>query len=213
MLDYDLLPARAKAAPGKGWACLVLHGLGDTKSGWKPVAQVLGIDRLTWIFANAPNPYYDGGSWFDLLSGFVPDADGVRASRAALTELIAHLRDRLAIGCERLFLLGFSQGALMVIDSALRAEGRFAGVIGISGFMTLLEEYPASLGASAREQEFLLTHGLHDPMIPIHLVREQKDRLVKLGCRVEWREYRKDHSIDPEEELPMLKQWISRRMV
>jgi phospholipase/carboxylesterase len=208
LLDHDVVTPKG----GATHQCLVLHGLGDTKHGWQPVAQMLGIERLGFVFAHAPIPYHEGASWFDLSPNFEPDASGVRASRDKLWRLIEHLLATFGIGSDKLFLLGFSQGALMAIDTALRYRSRFAGVLGISGFMAFLDEYPAAFSPCAREQEFLLTHGLYDPMIPIAHVRRQKDTLRRLGCSVDWREYAKEHSIDPEQEIPDIRAWLRKRM-
>ena len=104
--------------------------------------------------------------------------------------------------------MGFSQGCLMALDTALRWPRRFAGVVGISGFMTMLDEYPAALGAAAAQQRILLTHGRHDGMIPIAFVRLQKDALLKLGLAVDWREYDKEHTLDPTEELEDIRRFF-----
>jgi predicted esterase len=149
MLDYQIIPARVADRPaGAGCWCLVLHGLGDSMEGWKPVAQLLGIDSLGYVFANAPDDYHGGYSWFDLSQDFIPDPGQIRRSRAALEELIGRLLGELGIPSEQLFLMGFSQGSLMCVDVALRSSHRFAGVIGISGFMALLEEFPAAFSSA-----------------------------------------------------------------
>jgi len=157
MLTHSLLPP-----PGGGAAthhCLILHGLGDSQAGWKPVAPMLGVAGLGFVFADAPRPYYDGYAWFDLNADLSFKDEQIRTSRAALEELIASLLVRLAIPSERLFLLGFSQGALMVMDTALRASRVYAGVIGISGFLAMLDEYPQAFGVALPSQHLLMTHG------------------------------------------------------
>lgn len=213
MLDYDIIPARKPPAdPAKAYHCLILHGLGDSKDGWKPVSAMLGLDQLGYIFAQAPIPYYGGGSWFDLSHDFHPSDAQVRESRAAVQELIGHLLQKFTISSERLFLFGFSQGCLMIMDVGLRSAARFAGMVGISGFFTMLDEYPAAFGAAAKAQDILLTHGLDDPMIPISVTRKQKDRLRQLGLNIDWREYAKEHGVDPADELPEIREWLSKRI-
>ncbi len=209
MLLHDILPPDD---PRDARHCLVLHGLGDNKNGWKPVVGELGLPRLGWIFAQAPMPYHDGWSWFDIGNDFAIDDDQIRESRSALTTLIDHLLERLGIPSERLFLMGFSQGCQMVIDQALRADRRFAGVIGISGFLRMVEEFPAAFGAAGLTQDILMTHGLYDGLLPIINTRRIKDRLLKLGARIDWREYPKQHSVDPLSELPDIAEWLTKRI-
>jgi phospholipase/carboxylesterase len=100
----------------------------------------------------------------------------------------------------------------MVLDQALRADRRFAGVVGISGFLRMVEEFPAAFGAAGLQQDILLTHGLYDGLLPIANTRRIKDRLLKLGARIDWREYPKEHTLDPLSELPDIAEWLERRM-
>ncbi len=209
MLQYDVIPpSRPSAEP---FYCLVLHGLGDSKNGWKPVAAELKLPALGWCFAQAPVSYYGGWSWFDIYADHSIDQEQQRESRAQLTALIDHLLSTLRIPSERLFLMGFSQGCLMTLDQGLRANRRFAGLIGISGFMTQLDDYPAAFGSAVKQQHLLLTHGLYDTVLPIAPTRRVKDRLLALGVPLDWREYAKDHSLDPQRELGDLRAFLSRR--
>lgn len=213
MLLCDLVPARSPH-PTDRWLCLVLHGLGDTKDGWKDVAPMLGLDRLAFGFVQAPIPYYGGWSWFDTgLEGRVSiNNQQVRAARHELDALVDQVLEQQRLPAERLFVLGFSQGCLMALDWGLRRRDRLAGIVGISGFLTLLDEFPAAFGVTAPTQAVLMTHGLHDNVIPIAYTRPLKDRLVASGAAIDWREYRKDHGLDPEDELPDIQRWMASRM-
>ncbi len=210
MLVYDIVPPRVRPrSPADARHCLILHGLGDSMAGWQPVAPMLGLDRVGFVFANAPLDYGDGYSWFDIDAAFAPDDDQVRESRAQLIELIDHLLVELGIASEQLVIMGFSQGSLMTLEVGLRADRRFAGLIGISGFMTMLGEYPAAFGAAAHQQRILLTHGLYDGLIPIAFARRQRDQLAALGVKPDWREYAKEHTLDPERELRDIRAFIA----
>jgi phospholipase/carboxylesterase len=210
MLTHDLIrPQRQTAEP---FYCLVLHGLGDSAKGWKPVAAELRIPELGWCFAQAPVPYYGGWSWFDIYADHSVDDAQVRESRTELSQLIDHLLTTLNLPSERLFLMGFSQGCLMTLDQGLRADRLFAGLIGISGFLTQLDEYPAAFGTAVKQQRWLLTHGIYDSVLPIAATRRVKDRLLALGVPLDWREYAKEHSLDPQRELGDLRAFITRRI-
>lgn len=216
MLNHEIVPPRAPArGPRGGHHALVLHGLGDSLHGWKGAAPVLALDELGWVFVDAPIEYYGGFSWFGIdLGGSAPrvDLDEFADSRAKLEELIGHLLGRLGIGPDRLFLVGFSQGCAMALDVALRSAEPFAGVVGISGFIPTLADYPAAFGAAAKRQRALLTHGRWDDVIPIDWARMQAERLRALGVEAEWREYDKPHSLDPEREIADIRSWLRARM-
>ncbi len=212
MLIYEVNPPKRRPRRDAAFHCLVLHGLGDSMEGWIPAAPLFDLPELGWVFANAPDEYYGGYSWFELGERMHPDAAGVARSRGELEETVGHLLGELAIPSSHLFVLGFSQGCLMAVDLALRGTRTFAGVVGISGWIHELDTYPAQFGPAARAQHLLITHGLLDPMLPIDLVRPQAMRLKEHGLDVEWREYRKDHGLDPAMEVGDIRRWLSLRM-
>ena len=187
-----------------------MHGLGDSKDGWKPVADYLARPDIGWIFVQAPDVYYDGWSWFDLrLPDPYPDLTTVRRSRGLLRELLDRLEQHHHISCEQIVLMGFSQGCLMALEVGLTHPRRFAGIIGISGWIADLDGYPATFGAAADQQHLLMTHGVSDPVIPIHVTRPQVKRLQGLGLDLEWREFDKAHGLDPAHEIPLLRTFLA----
>lgn len=194
--------------------CLVLHGLGDSRRGWAPVAPMIGVPRLGFALADAPNAYGPGFSWFDILGfdRFEIDERAQARSRELLGALIDHLLATRGIPPERLFLMGFSQGCLMVLDTALRSDRRFAGIVAISGFLTRLDDFPAQLGTAAKAQRILWTHGRYDSMIPVDAVRPQMERVRGLGVPLTWSEYDKDHGLDPDQELADIRAFLTQGM-
>ena len=52
-----------------------------------------------------------------------------------------------------------------------------------------------------------MAHGAQDPMIPLSRGAEGRDRLIALGYRVEWHEYRMPHSVCAEE-IADLSAWL-----
>lgn len=213
MLIHELIRAR-RAPRTNAYHTLVLHGLGDSMEGWKPAVSLLGLDEVGWIFANAPEEYgpYGGYSWFDMLPDMTPDLAGVAASRAALDDLITHVLADLGIPSERLFLLGFSQGCLMTMELGLKSNHVFAGIVGISGWIAGLEDYPMAFGTAALKQQVLMTHGRFDPMLPIASVREQAEALQKLGVDLTWKDYAKEHALDQDDEVHDIRDWMRERM-
>ena len=105
--------------------------------------------------------------------------------------------------------MGFSQGCLMAMAVGLTHDRPFAGVVGISGWVADLESYPAALGTAADQQRILMTHGDHDPVIPIEVTRPQALRLQGLGLDLTWREYAKAHGLDTDHELVDIRAFIA----
>ncbi len=88
----------------------------------------------------------------------------------------------------------------MSIDLACRYPATFAGILGISGYVYGVEKYPEAFSKSIGDQKFFISHGTQDGVLPINSSREQVNALKKLGVNIRWREYAKDHTIEPQAE-------------
>ena len=182
---------------------IVLHGLGDSMAGYAWVPQVMRLPWLNCLLVNAPDPYFGGYSWYD----YAGEAEtGVRRSIKLLSGLLDAQR-QLGFPTEQTVLSGFSQGCLMTLEAGLRYPHRFAGLIGLSGYVldpnTLLRE----ASTLAKEQRVLVTHGRQDPLIPFTNVKKQMEQLRAGGIQLEWHEFDKPHTII-EEEIVLLRDFI-----
>jgi phospholipase/carboxylesterase len=185
---------------------IVLHGLGDSMDGFAFLPRLMGLPWLNYLLVNAPRPYFTGYAWYDLDD----PTPGILASRERLRRLFVELDDAGWPTQHRL-LSGFSQGCLMSIDLALRYEQPLAGIIGISGYVAFMSRLERETTERARCQAWLITHGRHDELLPIGRTRAQIGRLKDVGVPVEWHEFEKGHTLDVENELPVIRDWIIRR--
>jgi len=205
LFTYQYVPARIKHA--KESVVIVLHGLGDSLAGYGWFPGELGIDDLSFLLVNAPDPYYGGYSWYDFLEDPKP---GILRSRSLLSGLIEELVQQ-GIACENIYLFGFSQGCLMALDVGLRIPHALGGICGVSGYLGFENEYPEHFSIFAREQEILLTHGTQDPMVPYAKSKAQYQNLKELGARITFMTYAKDHTILPQE-LTDIAGWFRLRL-
>jgi len=203
MLETDFVPALEKDSR---WLMVVLHGLGDSMEGYRWLPQMLRLPQINYLLVNAPDAYYGGFSWYDFA---LDPAPGVRRSYGALSALLDQQRE-CGFPAERMFVFGFSQGCLMTIEVGLRYPHRFAGLIGISGYVHEPDRLLKELSPLALEQRFLLTHGTHDSLIPIGRVREQVALLKACGLKIEWHEFIKEHTIAGEEELRVIREFVEK---
>jgi phospholipase/carboxylesterase len=216
MLKTDLFQHRyfpAKFPGPKEKVLVVLHGLGDSLNGFTWMPQELRLDSLAYLLVNAPDDYYGGFSWFDFTGGgrFMEEAKpGIVRSRKLIADLLSELVAQ-GVSPGNILLFGFSQGCLMALDAGLRTDLALGGVCGVSGWLAFQEEYPSALGAAARRQEFLVTHGLRDPLLPFAASEAQCSYLKDLGLNLTFKPYDKDHTILPEE-LRDIRNWLMIRM-
>ena len=203
MLDAELVLAADKTSRR---LMVVLHGLGDSMDGYRWLPQALNLPWLNYRLVNAPDDYYGGFSWYDYMGDA---ASGVVRSRKLLFELLDQQRTE-GFPTEQTVFFGFSQGCLMVLDAGLRYPHRFAGLVGISGHVHDLEGTLKERSPVAKQQRFLVTHGLFDPLIPFAPSKQQTRALQENGLQIEWHEFAKDHTIAGEEELSVIRAFVRR---
>ncbi len=182
---------------------VMLHGLGDSIEGYRWMPEAMNLPWLNYLLVNAPDDYFGGYSWFELDDM----APGIQRSRKLLFDLLDDLRAK-NVPAEQITFGGFSQGCLMAIETGLRYPHRFAGVVGISGWIFEIETLLKELSPAARRQRILMTHGTDDPLVPIAKVRPQIPLLKAAGLNVEWREFAKDHTIAGEQELSVIREFV-----
>ena len=142
---------------------------GDSLEGYRFLPEYLKVPGLEYLLVNAPDQYFTGFSWFDIFNDLRP---GIQRSRALLFDLLGELQAH-GWRSEDIGVFGFSQGCLMALDLACRYPQKFGCVVGVSGFVEFLEEYPEKFSPVAREQKIMATHGTLDSMLPYHKTRSQ----------------------------------------
>ena len=183
---------------------IVLHGLGDSMAGYSFMPQMLRLPWMNYLLVNAPDPYYGGFSWYDILMTGPVTSDrahsepGVRRIIKLLSGLLDAQRDA-GFASEDTVLFGFSQGCLMTLETGLRYPHRLAALIGVSGYVLNPQTLLREASSVAKEQRVLVTHGRQDPIIPFVRVKEEMQQLKAGGIQIEWHEFDKPHTILPEE--------------
>jgi phospholipase/carboxylesterase len=201
MLHSELIPAAKKDSRR---LMVMLHGLGDSVEGWRWFPEVMNLPWLNYLLVNAPDDYFGGYSWFNLVEDIAP---GVQRSRKLLFELLDDLRAK-GLPAEQITLGGFSQGCLMAVDVGLRYPHRLAGIVGISGWVCEPEKLMQELSPVGRQQRLLMTHGTEDPMVTIGRVRKQIPVLKAAGLNLEWHEFMKAHTVAGEEEISVIRNFV-----
>jgi len=205
MLDHEFIPAPDKTSRR---LMIMLHGLGDSIEGYRWMPEALGLPWLNYLLVNAPDEYFGGYSWYDFVEEDPAPVVGVERSRKLLFELLEAQR-AAGFATEQTTLGGFSQGCLMVVDVAMRYPHRFAGVVGISGYVCQPAKLVKELSPVALQQRLLITHGTDDPVIPLARIEPQFKFLKAAGVNLDFRIFRKVHTIAGEEELRLIREFVS----
>jgi len=201
MLHYEEVNA---SEPDSKHLMIVLHGLGDSIEGYRWLPSMLKLPWLNYALVNAPDDYFGGFSWYDIQGDAHP---GIVRSRDRLFELVDYFRTK-GYESKNIFFLGFSQGCLMTWEVGMRYPHPLAGCVGISGYIHQSDQLLSEASAEGKNRHFLITHGQHDPMIPLAPVKIEVEKMQQHGIDAEWREFAKEHTIAGEEELDVIRQFV-----
>ena len=198
-------------------AVLWLHGLGADGHDFEPIVPELGLSvPVRFVFPHAPvRPVtINGGmamrAWYDIL-GFDrrarEDAAGIRASAAAVTELVDREIER-GMSSDRIVLAGFSQGGAVALHTALREPRPLAGVLALSTYLPLAATLASECSAANARLPLFMAHGTNDGVLPLQLAETSRGALEALGYAVEWHAYPMAHSVC-QEEVGAIGAWLA----
>lgn len=206
-----LLPhIQVETAPNPGAAVIWLHGLGADGHdfvGLVPELDLSACPAIRFIFPHAPaipvtvNGGYVMPAWYDIFGADLidrQDAAGIRASAQAIAALIEREMAR-GIPAHRIVLAGFSQGCAMALHTGLRFPRALAGIMALSGYLPLAEQFAAERSAANTHTPIFMAHGSQDPVVVPARGEASRDLLVKMGYPVQWHSYPMPHSLHPRE--------------
>ena len=209
-----------ETAPDPRASIIWMHGLGADGNDFAPLADEIELPMgVRYIFPHAPtmpvsiNGGYVMRAWYDISDVAIrrEDEAGVRASQRGVEALLAREKAR-GVAANRIVLAGFSQGGAIALHTGLRHAERLAGVMALSTYVPLADKLEAEANPANRDVPIFMAHGTHDPVISVSRARESHDLLLRQGYAPEWKEYRMEHSVCPQE-IADLADWLRRVLV
>ncbi|MBA3889526.1 MAG: phospholipase [Gemmatimonadaceae bacterium] len=164
---------------------VMLHGRGATAESILSLAAELRVPGMAYIA-----PQAGGSAWYPL-SFLAPTDQNEPWLSSALATVGRTVTSAEAAGipAERIFLLGFSQGACLATEWVARNARRYGGLCALSGGLigdsTTPRDYPGDLGGMPA---FFGCSDV-DAHIPASRVKESGQLLERLGARVDLRLY------------------------
>eukprot|EP00434_Breviolum_minutum_P000377 symbB.v1.2.000318.t2/scaffold6.1/size569917/21 len=120
------------------------------------------------------------------------DLDAEGAYGRSVADVLAELHDleQALPNSTRLLIGGFSQGAAIALECALKYPKPLAGCIVVAGWARpTVREFLAEGSTSKTQTPFLLCHGEADDMVDVNCSRILKDLLSKKGAEVQLQTY------------------------
>jgi phospholipase/carboxylesterase len=200
---------------GEELVVVLLHGFGAPGDDLVALASVMNAPKGTrFVFPEAPISFSMGfgesRAWwmidmlhlqtmlmqgrFEELKREVPDA--LERSREQLEKLLDGVQAKYGVAGSRLVLGGFSQGAMLSLDLALRSDRPLAGLILFSGTIMCADDWKRRF-SSRSGIPILQSHGRVDPVLPFTFAEELRDMLVNAGFDHTWAPFMGGHEIPP----------------
>lgn len=177
---------------------VLFHGFGADANDLLPLSGVFtGHPRPTWHFPQAPlevpiGRSGQGRAWFpidfDIIERALHQGEPPEISLAFPPDLpeIRQLGQKLILELNiphhKLFLGGFSQGAVLATDLLLHSPHKLGGLLIFSGTLFLKEKWQ-TLAPLHGGTPFFQSHGINDPLLPLKGAEELSSLLQNAGLK------------------------------
>ena len=212
LLEYLTVAPRLQTSQ-RSPVIVFLHGVGGNETNLMP--QSTAVDARLRVFSvRAPiqrslNAY----GWFDVR--FEPDpiinADHAESSRISLIAFLERVVTEYNLEPRQVYLVGFSQGAIIGASVALTRPNLVAGLVMLSG--RILPEVTPLLALPHLLSELcvFVAHGCFDNKLPIRHAHATRELLLSLGVKLTYREFEMGHEIGKDATLEF-NAWLSNRL-
>lgn len=210
-LDAAGLAHRVQQPKGSGPhpTVIMIHGRSGSEDSMWVFSRTLPRGWLA-VVPRAPRRDPDGGySWLLRTDEQWPTLTQFDEPVGRLMRFIGALPGLYQADLDRVYLMGFSQGAALAYAAGLRYPGRFRGIAGLVGFV------PAQCGDVTRMAPLanlpvFMAVGKEDALIPYERSVACAQTLQVAGCDLEYHEYDTGHKLN-QDGMADLKAWWADR--
>ena len=87
----------------------------------------------------------------------------------------------------------------MTLHTGIRFKEKLAGLMGLSGYLPLIDMAAHEREPANAATPIFLAHGTHDPVVTLERAEASRAKLVDLGYPVRWHTYPMPHSVCAQE--------------
>ncbi|WP_438824653.1 alpha/beta hydrolase [Bacillus sp. JJ1521] len=174
-------------------ALFLMHGMGSNEQDL--LSLVKGLEETFYIFSiRGPLAQPPGYAFFTIEGYGKPHREVFDQSIAQLTNFLDYATENYPIDQENIYLLGFSQGAIVSMTLGFALGERIKGIVALSGYIPgfVKEEYDIQ---PVENLSIFISHGEHDPVLPYQWGVESKEFFEKQGANVSFHSYPEGHSV------------------
>ena len=175
-------------------AIICIHGWQGNNKSLQPLVKLLNVDNVCWYFPEGPyivNGDKDARSWsYESEPGIWEINEPKRLIRKFLSnEIFSNFES------ENVFIIGFSQGAIICYEIALHIDTPLGGIFPIAGFFRDSKLEKNRFHKSQDSTPIIIGHGIKDDVVSIDFSRNIYKILKDQGANVELFEYNGGHKI------------------
>ena len=154
------------------YGVLFLHGLGASGYDFVPwVESYFASDAISWRLPHAPKQavtWLQGQevpAWFDLFETSTRSQEDLPGLNKAADMVYQQLKilNSQGIPYNKIFIMGFSQGAALALFSGLQCSEQLAGIAAFSGYLPNRNNLQF-----CNQQHVWLSHGDNDQVLPLN---------------------------------------------
>ena len=187
-------------------AIIAIHGWKGDEYVFEQVAKLINLENSEWFFPRAPYKADsgNGNSWFG-----GNDEAGWEFDKTfdGMNNLINKIQKK-GYSPSKIFLIGFSQGACLAIDFALRLQFSIGGIVAIAGFIKFKERFLSEASNESGDTPILLMQGKQDDIIPIKAGETAYNILLEKGNPIHFERYNAKHKI-PLKKMNLINKFIN----
>ena len=213
-IDYHYEIRQPKVSIDQPPLLILMHGYGSNEKDLFAWADYLD-ERLLIVCPRGPKDMGNGRySWFELLPselGLRYKSEEVIQTANDIATFAYQISEKYNVNKDKIFLGGFSQGAILSLGTGVMFEDKFAGIICLSGsfyreFGSLLNQRknPSALNV-------FLSHGRNDTVLPFKEVEDYVKFIRDKGGTVEAKYYDSAHAVSAQNLKDMIA-WLKRQI-
>ncbi|MBO9343234.1 MAG: dienelactone hydrolase family protein [Roseiflexus sp.] len=162
-------------------AAILIHGRGGAPVQMIDLARTLDVPGVAYIAPSAANQTWYPYRFIEPIARNQPYLDyALEAYQARVQEILAH-----GVPLRRLVLIGFSQGACLTAEYAVRYAARYGGIVAFTGGLIgppgTTWRYPGRFDGTP----VLFTGAEKDVWIPFWRMRESVEVFSQMGAQIE----------------------------
>jgi phospholipase/carboxylesterase len=191
----QLIKAGPRAGEAKA-ALVLIHGRGATAQNILGLARELDVPDFALYAPQATHQ-----SWYPY-SFMAPDEQNQPALNSSLDTIgdVVQQIEADGIPADRIYFLGFSQGACLTLEYIARNARRYGGAVVFTGGLIGQHLNPDHYKGDFNNTPILITTGDPDPHVPLTRIEESVTLLQAQGAKVDLKVYPgRPHTITMEE--------------